>query len=90
VSDRTAWPWYLGLLVAGMALVFAGIAARESLPGLANVIVPVGGIAAVIGPVLWWRALLRKHGPGPMLLALVVILAVLALAGTVIQRFARP
>jgi hypothetical protein len=69
-----------------MALVFGGIAARNSLPTLANIIVPVGGIAAVMGPVLWWRALLRRHGPGPMLIVLAIVLAILFLLGLILQN----
>jgi len=87
LADRIPWPWYLAAFVVGLALVFGGIAARDSLGTAANIVVPVGGIAAVMAFVLWWRALIRRHGPGRMLIWLVVILAVLFVIGLIIQHF---
>jgi hypothetical protein len=86
MPDRIHWPWYLALFVVGMGLVFGGIAGRDSLGTLSNVVVPAGGIAALMGPVLGGRALIRRHGPGPMLIVLLIIVAALALAGALMQR----
>jgi hypothetical protein len=66
--------------------VFGGIAARDSLGTAVNIVVPVGGIAAVMSLVLWWRALLRRHGPGPMLIVLAIVLAILFLLGLILQN----
>ena len=87
MSDRIAWPLYLALCILGMAMVFVGIAARDAVPStLSAVIAAGGGVMAVLGAVLWWRALIRRHGRGRMLIWLVVILGVLFVIGLVFQK----
>ena len=89
MADRIPWPWYLAAFVVGMTVAIGGIAARDSLGTAANIVVSVGGIAAVMGLVLWWRALLRKHGPGRMLIVLAIVLAILFLLGLILQNRAQ-
>jgi hypothetical protein len=85
MSGRIAWPRYLALCVAGLAMIFAG--ALASLPISVAVGLVVGGtVLGALGFRLWMGALVHKYGSGRMLLWLVAFCVVLALLGLLIPK----